>query len=51
RDRVVSRARQSSPASKVVLLRLAVVATRAAGQDASALEAEANTANVRLARP
>ncbi|MCB9603986.1 MAG: hypothetical protein H6720_27005 [Sandaracinus sp.] len=51
RDRVVSRARQSSPASKVVLLRLATVATRAAGQDASALEAEANTANVRLARP
>lgn len=51
RDRLVSRARQSSPASKVVLLRFATVVTRAAGHDASALEAEANTANLRLARP
>ena len=51
RDRLVTRARQSTPATKVVLLRLATVATRAAGHDASALEAEANTANIRLARP
>ncbi len=44
-------ARQSSPASKVALLRFATVVTRAAGHDANAIEAEANSANVRLARP
>ncbi|MBX3249551.1 MAG: hypothetical protein KF901_20405 [Myxococcales bacterium] len=45
RKRIHRRAKQSGPALKVVLLRFLTVATERAGEDASALRAEAETAN------